>query len=108
MALINMKHSREEAEKYVEAEVGDEPKYPYGLCLSLHADELEKLGITALPTVGSEMMLTAKVFVKSASSYQTQEGTDDKSISLQITDMELSGAPKQAQAATMLYGGDAA
>ena len=105
MAMVNMKHSREEASKYTEpAEVGDEPQYPYGLCISLHEDELEKLGITSLPAVGTEMALMAKVYVKSTSSYQTQEGGSNMSVDLQITYMEIGAASTQSAAATALYG----
>lgn len=104
MAMINMKSKPEREEMPGEIE-GDEPRYPYGLCLSLGKDELEKLGITALPKVGSEMMVTAKAYVKSTSAYETQGEGEKMSIELQITDMELgsNGAQRQDSAATMLY-----
>lgn len=105
MALINMKQQpkREEMPGVIEA---DEPRYPYGLCISLGKEELEKLGITALPKVGGEMMITAKAVVKSTSAYDTQgEGTDMR-VELQITDMDL-GQTENAQndnRASKLYG----
>jgi len=107
MALINMKHSRKEAEAYVTPSVSDEPMYPYGLCITLHKDELEKLGITSLPKVGSEMMITAKAYVKSTSEYDTQGEGKDMNVSIQITDMgigQTEGATNNDRA-TMLYGG---
>ena len=105
MAMVNMKHSPEEASKYTElADVGDEPKYPYGLCLSLHEDELEKLGITSLPALGTQMTLTARVYVKSTSAYQSQDGGSNTTMDLQITDMELGAAAGQTDAAAALYG----
>ena len=107
MPMVNMKHSREEAEKYVEPEVGDEPQYPYGLCINLHADELAKLGITSLPAVGTEMTLMARVFVKSTSAYQSQGGESNTSMDLQITDMELGSANTSSSAAEALYGNNA-
>jgi len=105
MALINMKQQpkREEMPGAIEA---DEPQYPYGLCISLGKDELEKLGITALPKVGSEMMITAKAIVKSTSEYDTQGAGKEMSVSLQITDMGL-GQTDDAQnndRASKLYG----
>lgn len=110
MALVNMKHSKSEASEYTSPEmVGMEPEYPYGLCISLHNDELEKLNITALPQVGSEMTLTAKAYVKEVSSYSQQDGKERKEVRLQITDMEISGANGKAdnsERATMLYGGE--
>ena len=105
MAMINMK-SKPEREEMPGAIESDEPRYPYGLCISLGKDELEKLGITALPKVGGEMMITAKAVVKSISEYETQGEGKDMNMSLQITDMEI-GQTENAQnnnRATMLYG----
>ena len=106
MALINMKQQpkREEMPGAIEA---DEPRYPYGLCISLGKEELEKLGITALPKVGGEMMITAKAVVKSTSVYDIQGEGQDMRVELQITDMGLGqteGATNNDRA-TMLYGG---
>ncbi len=106
MALINMKQKaqREEMPGAIEA---DEPRYPYGLCISLGKEELEKLGITALPKVGSEMMITAKAYVKMTRAYETQGEGEDMGIELQITDMgigQTEGATNNDRA-TMLYGG---
>lgn len=105
MAMISMKQEAEREEMPGEIEY-EEPMYPYGLCLHLGQEQLEKLGITALPTVGTEMMLHAKVFVKGTSAYETQGGKD-MSIDLQITDMELGAsenAPTAERSATLLYG----
>ena len=105
MPMINMKRAPEREEMPGEIEK-DEPQYPYGLCLHLSKDEMDKLGITALPTVGSEMTITAKVFVKSTSACETQGGKDMR-MDLQITDMEVGKSDKamtQEKSATMLYG----
>lgn len=105
MAMISMKQEAEREEMPGEIEY-DEPMYPYGLCLHLSQEQLEKLGITALPAVGTEMTLTAKVFVKGTSAYETQGGKD-MSMDLQITDMELGAsdkAPTAERSATLLYG----
>ncbi len=107
MAMINMKKDPEREEMPGEIEY-EEPMYPYGLCLHLGQDEMEKLGITALPAVGSEMTITAKVFVKGTSAYETQGGKD-MSMDLQITDMEITPAQGKAdnkQRANALYGDD--
>lgn len=89
--MVDMKRAPEKEEMPGEVEM-DEPQYPYGLCIRLGKEELEKLGITALPAVGSEMMVNAKAFVKSTSAYETQGEGTDMSIELQITDMTLEGA----------------
>ncbi len=105
MAMISMKQEAEREEMPGEIEY-EEPMYPYGLCLHLTKDEMEKLSITALPAVGSEMTITAKVFVKGTSAYETQGGKD-MSMDLQITDMEIGAsdkAPTAERNATLLYG----
>lgn len=107
MALVSMKMSREEAQEVSQPEMKDAPEYPYGLCIDLDDDALEKLGITTLPKVGSEMLINAKVVVKSVSSYDTQGGESEAKASLQITDMEVASTQTERNngAATLLYGG---
>lgn len=108
MALVNMMQSAEEAKENSACCVGDspdEPRYPYGLELSLDEEALAKLGITAPPAVGTTMMITAKVIVTRASSYQTQGNDPESSSAWQITDMECSSAQGgQKGAASALYG----
>lgn len=104
--MVNMKMSaKEAAEEYgvSPADAGDAPEYPYGLTLSLCDESLAKLGITAMPSVGSTMTIHAVVAVTSVNQNETQSGGVDKSLGLQITDMDLSG-PARDQA-TRLYGG---
>jgi hypothetical protein len=105
MPMINMQKPAEREEMPGEIEY-DEPRYPYGLCINLGKDELEKLGITALPKVGTEMMIMAKAYVKMTRAYETQGEGQDMGIELQITDMEIQGNQQQrnAEASTMLYG----
>lgn len=105
MSMINMKMSAEESKEYGGMEI-EAPEYPYGLSIDLGDDSLEKLGITALPKVGSEMMITAKCVVKSVSSNQMQGGDKESRVCLQITDMDV-GQTENAQndnRATKLYG----
>jgi len=101
--MINMK-SAPEGESSKEIAEYEEPQYPYGLCLHLGMDELEKLGITQLPEVGAVMMISAKAFVKSTSAYETQSDGKTMSVDLQITDMEL-GAEKKDPASVMFPQG---
>jgi hypothetical protein len=98
--MINMKKTEEMPEEY---EGMDEPSYPYGLCITLDAEQLDKLGINTLPKVGSEMMIKAKAYVKSTSAYETQGGKD-MSVQLQITDLDLSGLDRQRDQADAMYG----
>ncbi|KVE27249.1 hypothetical protein WS67_12165 [Burkholderia singularis] len=66
----------------------DQPAYPCGLTIYLDDEALAKLGMTALPDVGTPLTLVARVEVCSKSQYQNQDGTDT-SLSMQITDMAL-------------------
>lgn len=101
MAMVNMK-SKPEVEEAAGTIEGDEPRYPYGLCLHLGNDEIEKLQLTEVPDVGTEVMIMAKAFVKSTSAYDTQTEGLSRSAELQITDMEL--APAKKDAAQVMYG----
>jgi hypothetical protein len=104
MAMVNMKSKTGGSTTAGEPVEYKEPEYPYGLCIRLGKDELDKLGITSLPTVGSKMTITAAAFVKSTSAYETQDSGKDMSIELQITDMGIGAAQTSGEAATMLYG----
>lgn len=68
------------------------PTYPYGLCISLDDETLEKLGMEGeLPAVGEVMQFTAMAKVTSASMNESERSDGTKSqccrIELQITDM---------------------
>lgn len=102
MPLINMKRKPELEGMPGQPEL-DEPIYSECLAFELESDELEKLGMTVLPELGTELMITAKVFVKEVSSVDTFEGKD-KCVELQITDIELSGIDRSQHIAEMLYG----
>lgn len=69
------------------------PDYPWGLCLNLEAEELDKLGITKLPEVGSEMELCVRVKVtrvaQSASTDTRGKKDESRSVGLQVTDIEI-------------------
>ena len=104
MAMVSMKMQPEVEEMPGQAEM-DEPSYPEGLCIKLEADQLKALGLTVAPRIGTEMTITARVYVKSASETKTFEGVEPMA-ELQITDMEIqSGQARTDGIATMLYGG---
>lgn len=101
--MVNMK-SKPEREEMPGAIEADEPQYPYGLCLHLGKDELDKLGIKDLPEVGTPVMISAKAFVKSTSAYNTQDSGKSMSVELQVTDMEVSPGEKKDPASVMYPG----
>ncbi|CAB4144376.1 hypothetical protein UFOVP456_37 [uncultured Caudovirales phage] len=100
--MVDMK-SKPEVEEQPGMVEADEPSYPYGLCLHLGKDELEKLGITALPDVGAKMEIMAKGYVKSTSAYETQGDGKSQSVEIQITDLEVAPGERKDPAQVM-YG----
>ena len=107
MPMINMKRAPEREEMLGEIEK-DEPRYPYGLCISLEKEDMDKLGLSNLPKVGTEVSFMAKAVVKGTSAYETQGGSDMR-VELQITDMEMKAdqTERNNAAASMLYSGQA-
>ena len=105
MAMISMKQEAEREEMPGEIEK-DEPRYPYGLCISLEKEDMDKLGLSNLPKVGTEVSFMAKAVVKGTSAYETQGGSDMR-VELQITDMEMKAdqTERNNAAASMLYSG---
>lgn len=72
------------------------PLYPYGLCLSLDKDTLEKLGLDGkLPTVGEVLQFSAMAKVTSVSENEREDAEGNKTadcrVELQITDMGIPG-----------------
>jgi len=82
--MINMARSEEEDAP----ETMEQPIYPYGLCICLTSDELEKLDLDADAEVGDMIHITAMAKVTSISKRATTEGEDCR-IELQITDIGL-------------------
>lgn len=105
--LVNMKRSDEELKKETEgatALAGDAPEYPWGLRLSLRDDDLTKLGINDLPTVGGKLMLMARVEVVDVSQYRsTAADGDTRNVGLQITDMAVGPDQPETTVADRLY-----
>lgn len=97
--LVSMKRSAADKRKDMGSPCSVEsiaPDYPWGLCVNMDGDELDKLGLKDLPEVGTEFMLMAKVKVTSvnqSASESKKKGEYDESrrITLQITDLALEG-----------------
>ncbi len=62
MPLTNMKMTPKEAGTMLccESASDNTPEYPYGLCINLNTEALERLGIDTLPAVGSVVEITAR------------------------------------------------
>ena len=90
--MVSMKRTKEDkrADKLEHAPMeAMEPDYPYGLCIHMDGDEMEKLDIEAMPKVGDEMILVCRCKVTrtamNASEYTS--GDETRSIDLQITEI---------------------
>ena len=74
------------------------PDFPWGLCIHLGADELNKLGMKEMPEAGKTMMLMATVQVTrvqvTAAAGVKPADDQERSVDLQITDMMLGEAPE--------------
>lgn len=106
-SLINMENTPQEAQAQVGlTPAADAPKYPWGLEINLNDDTLSKLGVKALPAVGTEVTIIAKACVSSTSERSTETDGSCASMSLQITDMQVDGLDVDlfGRAAEMLYG----
>lgn len=105
--LVNMKRSAEDLKKEAEgatALASDAPEYPWGLRLSLRDEDLTKLGIKDLPTVGGTLMLMARVEVVDVSQYRsTAADGDTRNVGLQITDLALGPDQPARDTADILY-----
>jgi len=66
-----------------------EPDYPYGLCIHLDKDELDKLGLGKLPEVGAGFGVMAKAKVTRVSQSAVEGADEQTSLDLQITDIAL-------------------
>lgn len=97
--MVSMARTPEEAKAEVAkydgpspASVSSVPTYPYGLCISLDEETMEKLGMAGeMPSVGEVMQFTAMAKVTSASINEREKSDGSKEqccrIELQITDM---------------------
>tara|TARA_R110000868_G_scaffold299121_1_gene559350 strand:- start:85 stop:447 length:363 start_codon:yes stop_codon:yes gene_type:complete len=92
MALVDLKRAEaDETSESAAMPIGpDGGQYPYGCCICLDKDELDKLGITKLPEIGAEFH---GVFVAQVTriSQSADMGMCDESMSmsLQITMLEI-------------------
>lgn len=73
--FVDMAMDGEEKQEYMNPSA-DPPKYPYGLCISLCQDELEKLNLDDEElSVGDMIHLHALAKVTSVSSFDSESGS---------------------------------
>lgn len=102
---VSMEKDPKDSEPSEASGTGNDDKYPYGLRISLGHEELKKLGITSLPTVGAKMCIDADVSVIAVRSEEEAEGGVENHVELQITSMTFCGpAEGKRDASEVLYG----
>lgn len=90
--LVSMKRTPEDRRKDAGEAAPIEalaPDYPYGLCIHMDGDELDKVGMKELPAVGTEIPITVRVKVTRVSQSAVEGADEERSIDLQITDMAI-------------------
>lgn len=100
MALVDMKLTKAEKKaNKVEVEpttAGKGPEYPWGLTIRLEADSLRKLGVDIRKLrPRQKLSLSAEVEVERLS-VSSDKDSSRREMTLQITKMDLPGAPKKA------------
>ena len=104
MKMASMKMSPEDQEDMGASIAVEKPEYPYGLCLHLDNDQIEKLGLGELPPAGSSMMIHAQCDVRDVSVSDDAERGKQRRMSLQITDMMIVPMKAKEEPAKKLYG----
>lgn len=89
MALVDLKMSKKDMDAESQPSASQQSPYPYGLCLRLDGDELDKLGIKDLPAVGDEFHIQAIGCVTSVAEMNSAN-SESRHIEIQIEQMELS------------------
>lgn len=105
MKLVNLKTGTDSYQDE-SGETVTRDDYPWGLCITLNNDTLNKL--KAQPQgVGTEVMITAKAVIRGMSVRESDEGAN-RSADLQITDMAIAPVSGEApkSAADTLYGSE--
>jgi hypothetical protein len=93
--LVNMRQSKKARIDSSPALPSENP-YPYGLCLDLNQDSLEKLGISEddMPAIGATIPLRAEGKVTRVSALADEQGGGHRTLTIQITKMAKLGAAK--------------
>jgi len=103
MKLVSLKRdAAEKADDHACSPCSSEsPDYPYGTCLYLDEDQLDKLGIDSMPAAGASVGIEAIGTVKGVREEQV-DGKVKRSLEIQVTDLALAMATKSM--AERMYG----
>lgn len=95
MKLVSLKKDQSETIEDAEQTTPAEPEYPYGTCLHLDQDSLEKLGIKEFPEIGTTWQIEAVARVSGMSESAGSHG-EHKCLDLQIIKLGLGSKVKTA------------
>lgn len=85
ITMIDLAMSPDEARDFAVPSFSDQPRYPYGLCISFTEKELEKLDLPFDEIcVGDIVHMHCFAVVTSKSSNETQDGKSNQRVELQI------------------------
>lgn len=89
--LVDMAYSKAELKKQEKGmcSPGEPEAYPWGLCLHLDKEQMDKLSIATLPQVGTEVHLIAVAKVTSVNESAREGQDENRSVGLQITMMQV-------------------
>jgi len=102
--MADMRLTSEEKKDFSTPSLNSAPRYPHGLRIHLNYEELKKLGFQSPPSIEDKFKLEGNVEVVSVD--KSSDESEEFSITLQITDMEISKGKKgkDAEATTIIYG----
>lgn len=101
MKSMKLKNMKQEVLTAVPEEDDDAPKYPYGLRIRLEEEQLAALGMKLLPGIDKEVVVSAKGYVCSVSSNESEYGSH-RCVEIQLTELALEQPGKSN--AEQLYG----
>lgn len=99
--LVSMKSAVPSQDELDEVE---KPEFPWGLSLNLDDAVMNRLGMKTLPSVGQTMNIKAVAKVTSVSEHDNEDSGVRRTVSLQITDMEVPTKTTEDEKATALFG----
>lgn len=88
----------------IELSSGEYQEYPYGLCIRLEDEQIEKLGFHGMPRIGDKFYLKGFVEVKELGEHSSEHEGKERNMSLQITHMGLKHVEQEREADQVFYG----
>lgn len=94
--LVSVKRTKKDKKNSDHAISSDSSDFPFGLSISLDDETLDKLGITTLPKVGSDMIVAGVGVVESISE-RSDKNRKSRNVQIQLT--KLAVGPLKAEKA---------